>query len=205
MNILYLASSSIRRQELLTQAKIPFTLISQSADEAACDWSLPLPQLLKAIALSKMQHAQIPPAAEGAFCFVVTADTMGQDLQGVAYGKPVDRADAMRMIKALRDGGRCGTAFVLDKKIVKNGQWAVHERIIGYAEMRYTFAMPDHWIDSYLENQPDYLHISGAIDVEGYGAQFLKTVHGSYGALSLPLYDLRNALDDLGFFKKGAQ
>ncbi len=42
---------------------------------------------------------------------------------------------------------------------------------------------------------------SGAVAIEDYGAQFLKTVDGSHSAIiGLPLFELREALDELGFF-----
>lgn len=77
---LLLASSSSSRKKLLDQSLIPFTVISQSADESQCDWMLSLPELVQTIAAYKMEHAILPVGAvEGEYCFVLTADTLSQD------------------------------------------------------------------------------------------------------------------------------
>ena len=62
--------------------------------------------------------------------------------------------------------------------------------------------MPDVWIEKYLNSFERYDQVSGGISVEGYGAQFLQTVDGSYSAiLGLPMYELRLALEKLGFYE----
>lgn len=200
---LYLASQSESRKLLLVQARIPFTLIKQNADETISNPYMLLRQMLETLAVSKMEHAQVPPGDKvGQHCYVLTADTMGQDIDGAVYGKPSSRSEAIAMIKALRIGGVVGTAFCLDKKEWTGSFWDVKKRIIEFVSARYVFDMPDHWIDRYLENVPDYMKISGAIDVSEYGAQFLKSVDGSYGAITgLPLYELRIALKEIGFYE----
>jgi len=47
---IYFGSSSQSRQKLLRHARIPFTLVKQSADESKCDWNLPLSDVVKNIA-----------------------------------------------------------------------------------------------------------------------------------------------------------
>jgi septum formation protein len=201
MKNLFLASQSESRQQILTTAKIPFSVIKQTADESQCDWHMPLRQLLESIAVAKMNCAILPEGKDGDEIFVLTADTMGQDQHGAIYGKPTSREDAIGMIKALRGNGMVGTAFCLDKKKYSQNMWHVEKRIIDFAYARYEFSMPDHWIEQYLEHEPDYMHISGAITVDGYGAQFLESVDGSYGAVTgLPMYELRKALDEIGFY-----
>lgn len=199
-NILLLASQSLSRKRLLGQVNIPFVLLDQYADEAACDWALPLPQLVESIAKHKMQQVIMPKGTAGQECFVLTADTLTQDMQGNVLGKPQDRQDAIRMLKAVRNGGRVGTAFCLDKKIFQFDTWQIKERIVRFVEARCIFDVPDHWIDRYLANSIA-LKASGAITVEGYGEQFFKELDGSYTTIQgLPLCQLRQALDQLGFF-----
>src|SRR5579863_6185861 len=93
---LYFGSKSEPRKMLLEEARIPFTVVSQNADESQCDWGLPLPQLVLSIAIYKMQHVILPDGMhEGDICFVLTADTMSHDKMGTIHGKPVDRVDAI--------------------------------------------------------------------------------------------------------------
>jgi septum formation protein len=201
-HILYFGSKSEPRRMLLEQSQIPFTVVSQNADESQCDWGLPLPQLVLSIALYKMQHVILPDGnREGDICFVLTADTMSHDKAGKIHGKPIDRADAIAKIKATREGSFLCTAFCLDKKVWKNGKWETQERIADIVSAEFSFIIPDEWIDIYLEKVP-YLDVSGGIAVEIYGNQFLKTVHGSYSTIiGLPLFEVREALQKLGFYK----
>ena len=197
---LYLGSSSQSRQMLLREARIPFTLVSQSADESACDWGQSLRKVVESIALYKMQHVILPAGAEGDICFVLTADTLTENSAGTLEGKPVDRADAINKLKTSRDGVCTGTAFCLERRIYKNGAWQLDVHILKYVAADYVFNVPDHAIDFYLDNVP--VVGSGAIAIEGFGNQFLESINGSYSAVvGLPMYELRECLTELGFFK----
>jgi septum formation protein len=201
-NVLLLASKSLQRAQALTQAKIPFFIISQTADESQCDYGLPFEELLKSIALYKMDHITMPHGIQGDYAFVLTVDTMLQDGHGMVYGKPENKATASKYIQALRDNpGLVGTAFCLDKKQFKNGAWHTVNRITRFVSATYILDIPDHWIEIYLDQFPEYLNIAGALSIESFGAQFLKSLNGSYGtALGLPMYELREALESLEFF-----
>lgn len=200
-NILYLGSKSESRKMLLELARIPFTVVQQDADESQCDWALPLPQLVANIAHHKMEHVVVPAGnAEGDYCFVLTVDTMSHDSEGVVHGKPQSRDDAIAKIKAARNGSVVYTAFCLDKKVWHNGVWVVQERITDIVQGSLVFDVPDEWMDRYLAAIP-FMDVAGAIAVEYYGNQFLKTVSGSYTTIvGLPLYEVRCALEKLGFF-----
>lgn len=200
-NILLLGSSSVSRQQLLTQAKIPFTVVSQSADESRCDWGLALPQLVERIALHKMDHVQLPAGTvAGEFCFVLTADTLTQAADGTIEGKPVDRADAIEKIKRARAGSVLFTSFCLDKRVWRQGNWEVEQRIQKTVGAAFLFVIEDAWIEYYLDNSIG-LKTSNAIAIEGFGEQFLKKITGSHSTvIGLPMFEVRQALCDIGFF-----
>jgi septum formation protein len=199
-NILYIASQSASRKKLLEKAGIPFTVIEQNADESKCDWNQPLQQVVESIAQYKMDHVIMPAGKEGDSAFVVTADTLSVDATGALRGKPTDWDDAVRMLKlACSPNNECGTAFCLEKKIFKNGQWQQLARIIGYAHATYDFYIPEACIPDYIK-RVSALEAAGAIKIEN-GAEFVKAVHGSYTAIvGLPMFELRQALMELGFF-----
>lgn len=200
MSILYVGTKSASRRMLLDQAQIPYILVPQDADETVCQLSDNLQERVTAIALQKMEHVILPPVQEGAYCFVLTADTLSQDSQGVITGKPENKEDAIAMIKAARGGMYTGTTFCLDRKIGKDGRWHVDERIVQFASAEYMFDIPDHWIETYCQKSIA-LNASGAIAIEEYGMQFLKYINGSYsGLVGLPMYELRQALETLRFF-----
>jgi septum formation protein len=200
-HILYFGSKSKPRRTLLEEARIPFIVVDQDADETLCDWGLPLPQLVLSIALYKMQHVILPDGKyEGDICFVLTADTMSHDKTGKIHGKPVDRDDAISKIKAARDGSFLCTAFCLDKKMWQSGKWEIQERVADIVSAEFIYYVADEWIDYYLERTP-YLDVSGGIAVENFGNQFLKTVNGSYSTIiGVPLFEVRNALEKLEFY-----
>jgi septum formation protein len=200
MNKLLLASSSATRQKLVREMDIPFEVVKQSAHEVV-DAHLNLQQATTLIAQRKMEHVIMPSSSEGATAFVLTADTLGQDSNGIIHGKPTDKNDAIKKLKSLRGQGVVGTAFCLDKKKYSNNRWSTVHRIERYVQSTYVFEIPDDWIERYLEHVPYYLTISGGITIEGYGAQFLSSINGSYSTiLGLPVFELREALEDIGFF-----
>ncbi|HRN77895.1 MAG TPA: Maf family protein [Candidatus Dependentiae bacterium] len=200
-NVLLLGSKSPSRQQLLRDSQIPFALIDQRADESQCDWGLSLPHVVQSIARHKMNHLILSDGKkEGEVCFVLTADTLSQSLDGTLHGKPTDRADAIAKIKDARKGARLCSAFCLEKKIWRQGTWYTQQKIEEVVHASYIFDIPDEWIDIYLERSIG-MQTAGAIAVEGYGAQFLKMVDGSYPAIvGLPMFELRHALEKVGFF-----
>jgi septum formation protein len=200
-NTLYLASSSKSRMMLLDQIEMPYTVIGQSADESKCDWGLPLPKLVTSIARYKMEHAKLPePTEENQIIFVLTADTVTQDMKGNSYGKPTDREDALRMVKIMRDGSRVGTGFCIVKFASKNGAWQEIGRHEGYEQAHCEFDVPDDFLDVYFQKSVS-LRASGGIGVERFGLQFFKTINGSFTTIiGLPLFELREALAKLGFY-----
>jgi septum formation protein len=201
MKILFLGSSSAIRQQLLKEMGINFHAVSHQAREESCYWGLPLEQLAPTIALAKMESLLLPKNLQDGTYFVLTADSIAADQHGRLYAKPADRADAVQMIKALRGSGRVATAFCLDKKQLKNGSWQNEVRILKTAIAAYEFHMPDDWINRYLDATPHYQSICGGLTIEGFGAQFLQSVDGSYSTiLGLPVYQVREALEQLGFY-----
>lgn len=202
-HILLLASKSYSRKMLLEEARIPFRVIEQEADEAQCDWLLPLPELVQQIALSKMQHAILPDGVrDQERCFVLTADTLSQDMSdGAINGKPLDRADAINKIKKARMGTVLYTAFCLNRYAWRNNQWCVEQAHQEVVRAEYRFYIPDNIIDWYIDNSVA-MSASNAIAVEGLGAQFLQSVIGSHSAIiGLPLFEVRRALEICGFYR----
>lgn len=201
-HILYLASKSSSRQYLLNEAQIPFIILGQSADEKACDWTQGLEAVVRSIARHKMAHVVMPAGVEGQRAFVLTADTLTQDRAGRVHGKPENREDAIAKIRALEPSCFVATAFCLQRKAFNNGAWHLQDErevcVISTCE----FNIPNHWLERYFEKSAIGYQAAGGMAIETYGMQFLRAIHGSYSAvIGLPLFELRQALDDLGFFE----
>ncbi|MBP6869915.1 Maf family protein [Candidatus Babeliales bacterium] len=199
--VLYIASNSASRKNLLEQAQIPFRVIAQDADESLIDTNQSLSQIVTQIAQLKMQHAQIPQGEyENEICFVLTADTMGLTKSGRILTKPVDRADAIMMLEDARIGTLTVTGFCLRKLQWQQGFWVVVEEVVDVDQANSIFNVPDQFLDFYLDAIP-FLSVSGAISIEGIGAQFLASVSGSYEAVvGLPMFKLRDYLFAFGFY-----
>jgi septum formation protein len=197
----YLGSKSQSRQLLLQEAQIPCVVVDQDADETCCDWNLPFREIVTHICRYKMEHVVLPVGVHGQYCFVLTADTLTIDSNGKVSGKPTDRNDAVQKIKTARNGVITGTAFCLDRKTWCEGSWHVEQRIEGYGQGECVFDVPDQQLDCYLK-QPFLYNCAGGIFVEGFGAQFVKTVSGSYSSIiGLPMFEVRQALHVLGFYR----
>ncbi|MCK5632489.1 Maf family protein [bacterium] len=199
-NFLLLGSQSQSRQKLLSEAGINFTVVGHNSDETNCEWKdFSFEQLVQAIALDKMDHVIMPKGQEGDISFILTADTLCLNKDGSIEGKPIDKVDAVKKLKAARRGASACTSFCLDKRQYKKNQWIVLDRIKKTVKTDYIFDVPDAWLDRYLEKSFG-LKGSGAIAIEGFGDQFLKEVSGSYSAIiGLPMFELRKALDQFGF------
>lgn len=201
--ILYLASSSKSRQDALKEAKINFQVIPQSSPEF-CDYSLDFNKIVEAIAVSKMDHAILPESLsnckKGDHIFVLTADTMTRDSAGQIHGKPKDKQEAIEKIKQVAGISETCTAFCLDKKVFDGKNFVTQERHLKSIVSTCDFQIPPDWYEKYIENV-DVLNCCGALDITGYGSQFLKSLTGSYsGILGLPIFEVRESLEKLGFF-----
>lgn len=203
---LYLASKSVQRNRLLREAGLEFDVISQDADERSCDWGMPMQKLTEHIALLKMGSAVVPIGKYfGEMCWIITADSLCVDKHGEIFGQPVDHEDAVRMVKAIRDGALAGTAFCIDRRVWTGSDWRVEKRFNGYAQGECFLDVTDEnieWYFSQLKNVSglNYMKLAGAFSITGFGAQFLKRVDGSYLAiLGLPMYEVRLGLKETGF------
>lgn len=200
-NILYLGSDSDSRKMLLTQSKIPFKVVGHAADESLVDVSLSLEEQVKFIARLKMEYVTLEDGAyEGEIRYVLTADTMGCDAHEQVHGKPKDKEDAYRKIRALSGTYRTATGFCIEKRIWKDDAWHTELHALEVVSALYTFKIPESRIEDYIANSPA-LNVSGAIAVEDYGLQFLEKIQGSYSCIvGLPLYEVRTVLEEFGFF-----
>ena len=80
---------------------------------------------------------------------------------------------------------------------------AVEAEVSGAVGCQVELDLTDEHIKTYLAGQPEFTCIAGALAVEEFGAQFIRTYNGSYTAvLGLPMAEVRDALEELGFFNR---
>ena len=201
MNTLLLGSASRPRQILLEDALVPFIVVGHDANEDDIKHTT-IEETVLAIAQLKMDQVFMPAdEKEGCVLFVLTADSMGCTVDGVIHGKPKNREDAITKLKALSGESMTATGFCVEKRVIKDGVWTTADKREGVVAARCKFEVPDAWLDRYLENSWA-LKAAGAIAIELYGAQFLKWVDGSStSVMGLPMFEVRQALEEVGFFK----
>ncbi len=96
---LILASSSPRRQELIRALNLPFTIQVSDVDETIHEPLSPV-HIVETLALRKAQ-AVIQGLKENVSGIVIGSDTIVV-MHGEVLGKPVDEADAARMLQMLQ-------------------------------------------------------------------------------------------------------
>ncbi|HOE41695.1 MAG TPA: Maf family protein [Rhodoferax sp.] len=193
----YLASQSPRRQQLLAQLGVAFELLLPGDDEDAEALEALLPresplhyvqrvtQLKLDAALLRRKRRGLPDAP------VLCADTTVA-LRRVILGKPVDAADAARMLQQLAGN----THTVLTAVAVA----AERKRLQAVSRSQVTFApMTAAQIDAYAaSNEP--IGKAGAYGVQGRAAMHISKISGSYsGIMGLPLFETAQLLLGIGF------
>ncbi|UZE12898.1 Maf family protein [Pseudomonas sp. B21-053] len=188
MKLLYLASGSPRRRELLTQIGVPFSAISADIDETPLHNETPS-AYVERLARGKAEAGRLTVASDTAFC-VLGADT-AVVLDGKILGKPVDEADACAMLMmlsgqehevltaiAVLDGERC------ESRVVRS---LVRFRSISREEAA------AYWASGEPRDK------AGGYGIQGLGAVFVAGLDGSYSAVvGLPLCESAELLGHFG-------
>ena len=197
--VVYLASKSPRREELLRQLGIEFTAIrvreapgrDRDVEEGALDAEPPR-HYVERIARTKaavgwqrlLQRGLAPHPVLGADTEVV--------LDGVIFGKPKDAADATRMLTRLSNRSH----QVLTAVALCWDQQMVAEISTSTVTLRELSAEE---IEAYVQTGEPF-DKAGAYAVQGRAASFVSRIEGSYsGVMGLPLYETAQALAGLGF------
>ncbi|MHB9797974.1 Maf family protein [Pseudomonas sp. MT3] len=186
MSQLYLASSSPRRRELLTQIGLPFHIVPASVDEAPhADESAVA--YVERLAREKAQ-AGLHFLAQRADVCVLGADT-AVVLDGRILGKPADRAEALAMLQAL--SGR--EHEVLTAVAVANRD-RCEARVVSSRVTFRSVSMEE--AERYWDTGEPH-DKAGGYAIQGLAAVFVSRVEGSYSAVvGLPLCETAALLAD---------
>lgn len=194
---IYLASQSPRRSQLLEQLGVRHELLLPAAEEdtEALEVALPneapaayvkrVTQLKLNAALKRLKLRGLPTAP------VLCSDTTVA-LGRTIYGKPVDAADAARILTELSSKThRVLTGVVLG---------TVRKRAQALCESRVTFAdMSPRQIQAYVASG-EPMGKAGAYGVQGRAAAFISHMSGSYsGIMGLPMFETAQLLRTFGF------
>jgi septum formation protein len=175
-----LASASPRRRELLAQLGVPHEVLAVDVDEA------PLPGEPPAVLAQRLARAKAVAghARAGGSRTVLGSDTVVV-VDGVAFGKPEGRADALRMLAAL--SGRDHQVMTAVAVAVPGNAGRVLESL-STTTVRMRAIAPGEAEAYWQTGEP--LGKAGAYAIQGLGAAFIEHIEGSYsGVMGLPLYE----------------
>lgn len=163
---LVLASASPRRRELLAALGLTFETRPAEVSESLLTGESPF-DAAERLAREKAARVAFELAESAA---VVAADTIVV-LDGVALGKPTDRADAVRMLRAL--AGRSHDV------VTGLAVWASGRTFSGREVTRVVFSpMTEGEILAYAASgEPD--DKAGAYALQGIGSVFIERIEGS--------------------------
>jgi septum formation protein len=188
----YLASQSPRRSQLLTQIGVRHELLLPTLDEDVESLEKALPQeppkayvqrvtgLKLQAAMHRLSERKLVPAP------VVCADTTVA-LGRTILGKPIDRDDAMHMLRFL-SGKKHRVLTAIAIGYAANMVTACSESWVTFADLS------DSEISRYVESG-EPMGKAGAYAIQGLAAAHIVRIQGSYtGIMGLPLYETAELL-----------
>jgi septum formation protein len=196
-NIIYLASKSPRRRELLKQIGVHYELLLMrevaprvDIDESPRDGESPHAYVERVVALKAETAEKVMLERKLPTRPILTADTT-VTFDGEILGKPATRDDAVRTLKRLAGE----THQVLTAVMVKTDREAYKALTTSFV----TFApLTDDEIRRYVDTG-EPMDKAGAYGVQGRAARFISKLSGSYsGVVGLPLYETAGLLRQSG-------
>ena len=185
---LVLASGSPRREELLKQLKLKFTIVASKIDESNYQAEEPV-QLVRKLAAEKAKS--VSALVEDAL--IIAADTV------VVYndqilGKPKNKADAKNMLKMLSSNNH----QVITGVAVVNSQDGKCELADNTTEVKMV-ELNDREIDEYI-NTGEPMDKAGSYAIQGFGGLFVEEIKGSYySVMGLPIHQLAKLLEKFNY------
>lgn len=189
--MLYLASQSPRRRELLAQIGVQHQVVAASIDESRRSGE-PAEQYVQRLAREKAAAGwrQLPILGLSA-APVLGADT-AVVVDGDILGKPSDAADAQMILRRL--SGR--SHDVMTGVAICAG---VSEQVRISRTRVWFRALDDDEIARYW-NTGEPADKAGAYGIQGFAATFVERIDGSYsGVVGLPLFETAELLRLYGF------
>ncbi|AJY05387.1 Maf family protein [Burkholderia vietnamiensis] len=187
--ILYLASQSPRRQELLQQIGVRFELLLPRPDEDAEALEAELAgeaadAYVQRVTVAKAEAARARLVASGKPAApVLVADTT-VTIDGAILGKPADADDALAMLTRL--AGR--EHEVLTAVAVIGADGALLPPALSRSSVRFA-AAPRDAFERYVETGEPFGK-AGAYAIQGRAAEFVERIAGSHsGIMGLPLFE----------------
>jgi septum formation protein len=212
-SLIYLASQSPRRQELLTQIGVKFQLLLADPSEDVESLEIQLPDeaalvYVKRVTLAKLaaakqrlltkQLTQELPSAPILCADTTVALTLddGKSIKEIILGKPTDHQDAKRILQLL--SGKTHQVHTA-VAVLSNPEINDDQPKLLVSSSQVTFkSLSDAEIDAYIStNEP--MGKAGAYGIQGIGGCLISNISGSYsGIMGLPLFETSQLLNETG-------
>ena len=197
-SFVYLASQSPRRQELLKQIGVRYEMLLPQSGEDTESIELPLPHekacayvervtLAKsAAALERWEKSDLPWAP------ILCADTtvsLPNHPEGEILGKPIDAADAARILKML--SGKTHEVLTGVALTIRPKESPIF--LLQASEVQFS-NLSEAQIKAYIASGEPFGK-AGAYGIQGVSSAFIPCIKGSYsGIMGLPLHETAQLL-----------
>ena len=197
--MIYLASRSPRRRELLLQIGVKFEPLlfregsrqDTDTDEAVLAGEQPDEYVRRVTRLKADAAWQRVVMRRGLQRKPVLAADTTVALGGEVLGKPSDRADAERMLRML-SGTQHRVLTAVAMQFEQRYEVVVSESLVTFA------ALDDARIAAYVQSGEPF-DKAGAYAIQGRAGVFIERLEGSYtGVMGLPLHETANLLKLFG-------
>ena len=190
---LVLGSGSPRRSAILRGIGLPFEIVTADIDESQIAGEDPVSYVRR---LSQAKAMKVWRGLKSNKSFVLGADTIVV-LDGQLLGKPVDQADAQRML--MRLSGRSHDVMTAFALCTPEGVCDVHHSIT-HVHFRSVTAEE---IEAYVATGSP-MDKAGAYGIQDDAGQFVDRVEGSFSnVVGLPVESLVEVLTTHGFLSPG--
>jgi septum formation protein len=192
-----LGSGSPRRLDLLRGLGIEPRVVSPDIDESVLDGELPV-DYVRRLASAKLDAVMKTVGAVNVGAIVIAADTT-VDVDGIIFGKPVDDAEAVKMLLALsgrRHQVHTGFAVAVAGPGCRGVDWNGHVEVVSSTVTFRSVPIPE--IIAYVDSG-EPRDKAGAYAIQGGAAGFVEQVEGSLNAIiGLPIERLTEICAALG-------
>ena len=192
--MIYLASKSPRRSELLQQVGVKHKIIAIGVDEKINSSNSPQENVV-ALSVLKCQEGVRKVINEEMRPFpVLAADTIVV-LGDKIFGKPESEPDAIGML--LKLSGKTHTVITAVTIGIINKDKAKFHTISVSSKVEFTTLTEVDCKEYCKTNEP--FDKAGSYGIQGYGSAFIKKINGSYSNIvGLPIHEVVELLKELG-------
>jgi|SRR5688572_12625067 len=199
MSVIYLASRSPRRRELLAQIGVRFEPLlfrdgarkDPDTDESAQAGEMPDDYVMRVTRQKARAAWERVILRRGIRRMPVLAADTTVALTSEIFGKPADRDDAVRMLKALSGTQHrvlTAVGVCLDERL----ELALNVSLVTFAPVS------EERLRAYVESGEPF-DKAGAYAIQGRAGAFVERIEGSYsGVMGLPLFETASLLRQFG-------